>query len=328
MTDSQESSGTPEHRFKLHSLKEVLNLPPPDWLIAGAIPVGSQAVLFGPSGSGKSFVALDMALSVATGQPWQDLETKQGPVAYIVAEGGRSIGKRADAWIQHRGLAPIDDMFFVLEPVQLPIPDHVKGLLRQINARNKKPALIVFDTLARCFVGGEENSAKDVGVVVHHAGLLQQATGAAVLILHHTGRAAQDQERGSTALRGAADVMISQTIRDDIITLRNTKQKDAEEFMPISLQLSQVRLDMTSRADTKPVTSCVVLRADQPANQGEGVLNAGPRRLLAILVGLNGGDPTGREWQTAVTEAGPEVSDRTFQRWRQALGREGLKRFS
>ena len=300
-------------------------MPPPDWLVTNVITVGSQVVLFGPSGSGKSFVALDLALSIATGQSWHGLAVKPGPVAYVVAEGGHSIGKRVDAWIQHQGFAPIDDMFFVLEPVQLPIPDHVKGLLHQINARNKRPALIVFDTLARCFVGGEENSAKDVGVVVHHAGILQQATGAAVLILHHTGRAAQDQERGSTALRGAADVMIAQTkTPDDIITLRNTKQKDAEEFTPISLQLSQVRLDMKPKANTGPVTSCVVLPADQPVNRGDGVLNAGPRRLLAVLVGLNGDDPTGREWQTAVTEAGPEVSDRTFQRWRQALVRENL----
>ena len=254
------------------------------------------------------------------------LEVKPGPVAYIVAEGGRSIGKRADAWIQHRGLAPIDEMFFVLEPVQLKNPDHIKGLLRQITARNKKPALIVFDTLARCFVNGEENSAKDVGVVVHHAWILQQATGAAILILHHTGRAAQDQERGSTALRGAADVMISQTkTPDDIITLRNTKQKDGEEFAPISLRLNQITLDLRPEASTPTqVTSCVVLQADQPPNQGQGALGAGPRRLLTVLVGLNGDDPTGREWQTAVSEAGPDVSDRTFQRWRQGLVGEGL----
>ena len=215
-------------------------------------------------------------------------------------------------------------MFFVLEPVQLRDPAHIKGLLYQINARNKQPALIVFDTLARCFVDGEENSAKDVGVVVHHAGVLQQVTGATVLILHHTGRAAQDQERGSTALRGAADVMISQTIRDGIITLRNTKQKDAEEFAPMTLQLRQVELDMTPSVSTENVTSCVVIRADAPAGDGEAVLNAGQRTLLTILLGLDGDGPTGRDWQGAVRGAGNNVTNRTFQRWRQTLVQQGL----
>ena len=325
MTTTEDVTAVKNHRFRLHSLKEVLALPPPDWLISNVLTVGSQAVLFGPSGSGKSFVALDMGLSIATGQPWQGLDVRQGPVAYIVAEGGHGVGKRVDAWIQHHGLAPIDDMFFVLEPVQLRDPAHIRGLLHQINARNKRPALIVFDTLARCFVDGEENSAKDVGVVVHHAGGLQRATGASVLILHHTGRAAQHQERGSTALRGAADVMISQTKDDGIITLRNTKQKDADEFAPMTLQLQQIQLEMSRAVDAGLVTSCVVIQADAPPGGGEGGLNAGQRTLLMVLLGRNGDGTTGQEWRTAVAaETGNPVASRTFQRRRQALVQGGL----
>ncbi len=325
MTTTEQSATTRKPRFKLHSLKDVLSLPPPDWLIRGVMPVGSQAVLFGPSGSGKSFIALDLALSVATGRKWQGLKVKEGPVTYIVAEGGRGMAKRADAWIQHRGLAPIDDMFFVLEPVQLRNPEHIKGLLHQINARNKKPALIVFDTLARCFVDGEENSAKDVGVLVHHAGILQQATGAAILMLHHTGKAANNQERGSTALRGAADVMISQTKANDIITLRNIKQKDAEEFRPITLRLDQIKLDMTGGSSGDPVTSCVVVQADAPQDAGEGALAQGPRTALDVLSNLNGDGSTAGEWKAAVeAERGKVVAERTFQRWRQRLVQEDL----
>ena len=322
---SEDPSAIKSTRFRLHALQEVLALPPPDWLITDVLPVGSQGVLFGSSGSGKSFVALDMALSIATGQPWQDLKVRRGSVAYIVAEGGHSIGKRADAWIQHRGLAPIDDMFFVLEPVQLRNPDHINGLVRQIDARDKQPVLIVFDTLARCFVDGEENSAKDVGVVVHHAALLQRHTGACVLILHHTGRAAQNQERGSTALRGAADVMICQTKDEGIITLRNTKQKDADEFAPMTLELRQFELEMSPAASAGRVTSCVVVQAEARADGGEAALNAGQRTLLTVLLGRNGDGTTGREWRTAVaTETGNPVATRTFQNWRQALVQAGL----
>ena len=83
MSTTEPTTAARTHLFKLHSLQHVLSLPPPDWLVKNVLPVGSQGVLFGPSGSGKSFVALDMALSLATGQPWQGLEVKQGPVARI-----------------------------------------------------------------------------------------------------------------------------------------------------------------------------------------------------------------------------------------------------
>ena len=319
---SEHTSGEAmSQRFKLHSIQEVLALPPPDWLIRDVLTVGSQAVLFGPTGSGKSFVALDMALSIATGQCWQGLDVRQGPVAYVVAEGGQSVSKRVDAWIQHQGLAPIDEMFFVLEPVQLKNPAHIQALVGQISLRNKQPVLLVFDTLARCFVDGEENSAKDVGVLVHQAGLLQQETRASVLIVHHTGREG-GHERGSTALGGAADVMISQTIANGIITLRNTKQKDAEEFARMTLQLHQVQLQMS-----ESLTSCVVLPADAPADadQGGGDLNVGQRRLLAVLFGCDDDGLTGREWRAAVAaEPGIEIPERTFQRWRQGLVQQGL----
>ena len=325
--NSGHTPGIRSDRFRLHSIQEVLELPPPDWLVSSVLPVGSQGVLFGPSGSGKSFVALDMAMSIATGQPWQGHRVRQGPVAYVVAEGGHGLSKRVDAWIQHRGLAPVDEMFFILEPVQLKDPDHIQALVRQINARNKQPALIVFDTLARCFVDGEENSAKDVGVVVHHAGMLQQATGASVLILHHTGRAGNNQERGSTALKGAADVMISQITDDGVITLRNPKQKDAEEFAPMTLQLHQVQLQKGPSSSGRTVTSCVVLPADAPADaaQGGGGLNARQRTMFAVLFGGDGDGLTGREWQAAMAaEPGVEIPERTFQRWREALIQQGL----
>ena len=68
---SEDPSAIKNTRFRLHALKEVLALPPPDWLISDVLTVGSQGVPFGPSGSGKSFVAQDMALSIATGQPWR-----------------------------------------------------------------------------------------------------------------------------------------------------------------------------------------------------------------------------------------------------------------
>src|SRR5687768_9638876 len=83
------------------------------------VEAGAQGVIYGPSGEGKSFVALDWALSVATGRDWQGHATKKGTVLYVVAEGGRGIKKRIAAWKQNQGITKLANAYFVLEAVQL-----------------------------------------------------------------------------------------------------------------------------------------------------------------------------------------------------------------
>ena len=314
-------------RFKLLTFDDVMALQPPEWLIEDILPVQGQAVLYGPSNSGKSFVALDWALSIATGQSWQGHEVKQGPVVYVVAEGGPGIKQRAAAWVQARGCHKPDRVFFVREPVQLLNAEHLTDLTKQIAVAKVKPGLVVFDTLARCFVGGEENSALDVGRLVEMCSKLQRNTGSAVLLVHHTGRNG-GHERGSTALRGAADVMIAHS-RDamDIITLRNDKQKDAEEFRPIRLRLQQVDLGVNHKTG-RSVSSCVLIEAADGASPGQTTTNPNHARALRVLVSLaSEGEEslTARAWREGIqAESDEEVKGRTFQNWREALTLRGL----
>ncbi len=142
--------------FKLTSISELSALPPPSWLIDKLIEQSVFAVLYGASGEGKSFLALDWALSIATGKPWQGRKVKRGPVVYVVAEGGRNIGKRIKAWMIERDADP-HDFLMILDAVQFRKPEHVQHLLGLIEAKKINPELIVVDTLARCFLGGDEN---------------------------------------------------------------------------------------------------------------------------------------------------------------------------
>jgi large subunit ribosomal protein L18 len=88
---------------------------------------------------------------------------------------------------------------------------------------------VVFDTFATCFVGGEENSAKEVGEFIAAIKEFQRDVGgAAVLIVHHTGRSEQT-ERGSSALRAAADTMLKLVREDGQATLICDKQKDSKK---------------------------------------------------------------------------------------------------
>lgn len=306
-------------RFHLHSIEEVLRQATPQWLIDGVMETNTLSVLYGPPGVGKTFVGLDWALSIATGTPWLGRPTRRGPAVYVGAEGGRSLGKRVNAWLTQRRISPQSvEGYFVLEAVQLRSSAEWDLLRRQIERHNLGPALIVFDTLASCFVGGEENSAKDVGELVAACRSVEQETGAAVMLIHHTGKSGES-ERGSSALRAAADVMveISRSPRGGHV-IANTKQKDAEPFTDLAIDLAPVvigRDDVSNRE----MTSCVVV-----AREDTGRVIAIPRHAqmaLETLRRFENAAASSRQWREA---AG--LSDRTFHRSRESLLTAGFVR--
>src|SRR5207248_1125721 len=87
---------------------------------------GGLCELFGPSESGKSFVALDWAFCIAAGVPWLGLATIAGPVVYIAAEGAGGMKKRLRALLAHYGLDELPpDLYFIDQAVNLMDPHSV-----------------------------------------------------------------------------------------------------------------------------------------------------------------------------------------------------------
>jgi len=97
------------------------------------------------------------------------------------------------------------------------------------------PVLFVFDTLARCIAGADENSARDMGLVVANLDRIRRATSACVLAVHHTGKDMTAGARGSSALRAALDTELELTAIDERVTVKVTKQKDGAEPKPMRL---------------------------------------------------------------------------------------------
>ena len=116
----------------------------------------------------------------------------------------------------------------------------------------EKPALVVIDTLARAMMGGDENSAQDVGAFNNAVQALIASTGACVLILHHTGKDKTRGPRGSSALQGAIDT----EIEIDGRVLVPTKQRDMETGQPIGYALLPLVVGIDDDGDM--LTSCVV----------------------------------------------------------------------
>ena len=244
--------------YTLKTFRDLADEPPTEWLIRPLMMVDSQVVMFGPPSEGKSFVALSMALSVATGLQWMGHETKRGPVIYVVAEGGKGVQKRVRAWLKEHGVEDVEgEMFFLVEAPQLRDIDDLTKLIAAV--KGQAPTLIVLDTLARTMVGADENSAKNVGEWINGARELQKATGATVLTLHHTtkrkAKGENATERGSSALRGAADTMIAISKREDVITLCCGKQKDEEPFESFVLVAKTMSVGGT---ESDPQTSLVL----------------------------------------------------------------------
>lgn len=224
--------------FRFLTYEQLQRLQEPDWLIDGVLPVGlggSFGVLFGKPGSGKSFVALDMAHCVASGQDWHGRHTRQGDVVYLAAEGALGFKKRAAAWAKSRGHQRLPRIRYVIDPINLMDMEDVELFLRSLRESGiTKPSLIIIDTLARSMPGGDENEAKDIGMVIRGIGRIQ-TLGCIVLIIHHEGWGEESRIRGSSALKGATDFMLrTSCVGETGFRLECNRMKDGDEFPPMT----------------------------------------------------------------------------------------------
>ncbi len=242
------------HKRQFLSVDDLEAQPDLQYVIDGHIPMGGFAVVYGPAVTGKTFIALDMGLSIASNQKWMGHAVKGGPVVYVTPEGKGGLKQRVRAWRSRPDRAGCDlsGMRFLPEAVNLMDERSVTSFLADLAEMDLPPALVVFDTLARSLVGGDENAARDMGLLVASVDRIREATGGTVLVVHHTGKSG-DTERGSSALRAAADTMIAVTADDNVMKLACAKQKDAEEFGAIHM----VRVPAADSCFVAPMTMAV-----------------------------------------------------------------------
>lgn len=265
------------------------------WLIKGVIPDNELLLLFGDPGGGKSFLALDWAIHVALGLPWLGRKVCQGAVFYIAGEGHHGLVRRRLAWEKQHNQS-LSEAPFYLSNRAIPLLDAaaVKELIAEIRVLIKesgKPALIVIDTLARSFAGGDENQAADMAKFIAALDEMRAEFECGVLVVHHTGHADKSRIRGSSALQGAIDTGYRLAKAGNLgLKLECVKAKDFDIPEPIALQLATIELPELVDEDGKEESSAVIVPLtgaalegvleSEPGKQGKG---ARQQQALAIL---------------------------------------------
>jgi hypothetical protein len=263
-------------------------------IVQGLIGEQTAIVVYGASNVGKTFWTTDLALHVAAGKRWCGRRVAQGGVIYCALEGGRGFQNRVTAWKRRHGMedaripfAAIRASLNLLEPEA--DPRRLVDAAREVAAAMAVPVtLIVIDTFARAFGGGDENGPEDMGALIRNMDMIREATGAAVLFVHHSGKDQARGARGHTSLRAAIDTEIEVTADKEGAgkTAVTVKQRDLEkgEAFPFTLQ----RVELGRNQHGEPVTSCVVEAGTVLKGPQRDPEEAALRERIAHLLGANG----------------------------------------
>lgn len=265
------------------------------WIVKEFLPQASLGVLFGESGSGKSFLAYDLSAAVSRGIEWNSRKVTQGRVLYIVAEGVAGFVNRIKAYCHQQAISPDEINIDVISDVtpNLLDKDQVSRLVKAISAQEPY-SLIVVDTFAQVTPGANENSGEDMGKALAECRRIHQASGAMVLLVHHSGKDASKGARGWSGLRAAADVELEVLRSEEVRSVSVTKLKDGQDGGSIGFKLHTVILGEDEDGDD--ITSCIV------EYNGQGKVKKGKEatvgklgmKILGILHELSGLEMEGK----------------------------------
>lgn len=238
--------------FCLLDRDAIMALPPLRWRVKGLLPETGIGAIYGPSGSGKSYLGIDLGVSVALGAAWFGHRTNACSVTYVMLEGEAGLRNRVQAWETYNS-KPIPPGFRAMaQPFELARQEQVK----ELGAMLPKGGVVIIDTLNRAAPGLDENSSQDMGQVIAGMKRLQEITSGLVLVVHHTGKDASKGLRGHSsllaALDGAIEVERSATSR----CWSAAKVKDGEDGTQVPFKLHII--DLGRDGDGDAITSCAV----------------------------------------------------------------------
>lgn len=248
----------PVMRYKLLTDDDLAAMPPLQWRIKGVLPSHGTVAVFGASGSGKSFLVLDMLQSLAAGAEWFGRKVKQCAVTYVALEGEAGLAGRVAAYRMQHG-STSSNIRYMVQPFSLLESGDIEELVKAVQSAGTG-GVVVLDTLNRAAPGADENDSRNMGQIIAAAKELQTLVGGLVLLVHHTGKDASKGLRGHSSLHGALDAAVEVKRNGDRREWLVAKSKDGEDGQsyPFKLEVVEIGID----EDDDLITSCTIRGLD------------------------------------------------------------------
>ena len=269
MADFEDLSNDPEvveakkaeDRFKLETTEEFIVRRKASWIIKNVIPNANLGVIYGASGSGKSFFAFEMAAAIARGIAWRGNRTTKSKVCWVAAEGQEDMRKRVAGYCLHHKIDPkeLTNLYFVANAPNMMELTDARALVKQIRLQGQFD-LVVMDTLAQVMPGGNENSGEDMGKVLGHCKEITRLTGAMVELIHHSGKDESRGARGWSGLRAACDFEFEVIRADEDRVATITKMKGGADGGDFGFRLQTIVVGKDD--DEEDETTCIVEYTD------------------------------------------------------------------
>ncbi len=250
----------------LMTAEQLRQIPSVPYVVRGVFPARGLAAIYGEPGSGKSFLALHLAHTIATGgTDWFGFRIRQKPVVYAVLEGAGGMCKRMTALEAHSQQSSSDHLRFWCHELHLLTGDGIDQLASLIVETVGHGAVVIIDTLNQASPGADENASQDMGKIIANAKRLAEAVDGLTILVHHSGKNRAQGLRGHSSLHAAMDAVLEvATVDGKHKTWAITKAKDDSSDVKRDFDLASYTVG--SDEDGEPITSCAVQHAVHAAH--------------------------------------------------------------
>lgn len=240
------------------------------WIIKGWIPDSGVSMVYGESGSGKTFITLDMACHIAAGMPWHNHKTQSGLVIYMAGEGNYGLRQRVASWCKVHNVSSLDNLLISNKAIDIDSPAAAAQIINAVREVTAEDATAIFIDTVNNHMAGDENSAKDTRHMLNACNIVARALNSSVCLNHHTGHSidAKQRARGSSAWKASLDSSILVAKKDNSIEISCTKMKDAEPPNPFFGKLETVPIGWIDE-DGEEIKGAVFMIDENPPEQND-----------------------------------------------------------
>jgi hypothetical protein len=239
--------------YRLYTAQDLLSFPVTTYRVKGIFPDVGLGAIYGSSGSGKSFLSLELGACINQGVDFFGIKTQPCEVIVVCLEGESGLQRRIQAWEAAHGKPMPLGVKFIIQPFEMMRGDQVDLLIQAL----PKGGVVFIDTLNRAAPAADENSSKDMGLILEAAKRISVDTAGLVIVVHHTGKDASRGMRGHSSLFAALDGAIE--VSRDASGNRSwsvAKSKDGQDGKEVKFRLRTHVLGQDS--DGEDITSCTV----------------------------------------------------------------------